>query len=236
MGLHDVGLVLAAGGSSSRFGEGNKLLADLGGMPVFIWSLRELSPLLSLGMTVLSVPEEERAKFEEALKWHLPELDVEIVSGGPTRTHSVLNALKALPEEAELAAIHDAARPFVKISALRDCVEACRLHGGAVSSKRVSDTVKEATPDGFAAKTLERDLLWAMETPQVFRRQALQEACEKAVASGRVPTDDAAAMEGVPGVRIKLVESRLCNMKITWAEDLELARSRIPAVASLETP
>jgi len=230
--LEDLGLIVAAGGSSSRYGQGSKLLADLGGMPVFVWCLRELSKALLPGMAVLSVPESERSLFEDALKWHLPELSVSIVSGGVTRTESVLNALKALPEKAVVAAVHDAARPFVKLETLLECVEACRKHGGSVAAKRVSDTIKEGDAEGFAVRTLNRDSLWAMETPQVLLRRPLQEACERAVASGASFTDDAAALEGVPGVSVKFVESRLFNMKITWPEDLELARSRIPSVAS----
>ena len=228
----DLGLVIAAGGASSRFGEGNKLLADLGGMPVFLWSIRELIPVVGKGMIVLSAPASEVQSFEDALKWHLPEFEIKVVPGGNTRTHSVLNALKALPHEAKLAAVHDAARPFIKAQTLLDCVEACRKFGGAVAAKRVTDTIKEADEEGLVVKTLDRNVLWAMETPQVFSREILQNACSQAIADGSVMTDDAAAVERYFDIRAKLVETRHFNIKITYQSDLDLALSQIPSVAS----
>jgi 2-C-methyl-D-erythritol 4-phosphate cytidylyltransferase len=228
----DLGLVIAAGGASRRFGEESKLLADLGGMPVFLWSLRELAGILPKGHVALAVPKGDEAKFAEALKWHLPELEVVLVPGGASRTQSVLNALKALPASAKLAAVHDAARPFVKTQTLAACVAACRAFGGAVAAKKITDTVKEATADAFVAKTLDRSLLWAMETPQVFPREALVEASEKALAEGFQATDDAAVMERFSKAKVKLVENPLFNLKITYQADLELARGRLPAIVA----
>lgn len=227
-----LGVVIAAGGSSSRFGEGNKLLEDLGGMPLFLWSLRELSTAVAKGMLVLSVPAADLAKFEDALKWNLPEFDVKLVPGGESRTASVLNALKALPPDAKIAAVHDAARPFVKLQTLLDCVSACREHGGAVAAKKVTDTIKEADACGFVIKTLDRGCLWAMETPQVFDRAILQDSCEKALAEGVQATDDASVVERHSSVKVKLVENPCFNIKITYPDDLKLARERIPSVAA----
>ena len=228
-----LGLALAAGGASSRFGDGSKLFAELGGMPLFLWPLRTLSEILEPGMAVLAVPEEEIPKFEEALKWQLPELKVKIVPGGPTRTHSVLCALKALPSNASIAAVHDAARPFIKAETLAACVEACRNFGGAVAAKRVTDTIKEAGPDGMVTRTLDRSFLWAMETPQVFPREVLQSACEQAIAEGIHLTDDAAAVERFFKTRVKLVENPHYNPKITYQIDLDLAKSQLHRLSSL---
>ncbi len=230
--VSSLGLVIAAGGFSRRFAEGSKLLADLGGMPLFLWSIRELSKGIGKGMIVLAAPADDAAKFEEALKWHLPEVEVKVVSGGESRTASVLNALRALPADVKLAAIHDAARPFVKLQTLLDCVDACRRHGGAVAAKKLTDTVKEAGDDGIVVKTLDRSRLWAMETPQVFARDELQSACEKALEEGAQLTDDASAIELFSKTKVKLVENPLFNLKVTYAADLDLARERIPAVSS----
>ncbi len=229
----DLGLVIAAGGSSSRFGDGNKLLADLGGMPVFIWSIRELARFTPPGMIVLSCQERDAEAFKDALSWHLPEVEVKTVIGGATRTSSVLNALRALPAEAKLAAVHDAARPFVRGALLLSCVEACRVHGGAVAAKRVTDTVKEADPSGVVVRTLDRERLWCMETPQVFSKELLIDACGKAIETDYAATDDASAMERFhPEIKVKLVETALFNMKLTYHADLDIARERMPALRS----
>lgn len=225
--LEDVGLVVAAGGSSRRFKAGNKLLAELGGTPLFVWCLRSLSSLLRPGAIAMAVPQAELPVFSEAAKWHLPEVEIRFASGGPTRTHSVMNALKALPEDLKIVAIHDAARPFVKAHVLAECVAACRKFGGAVAAKRVSDTIKEADAEGFAIRTLQRDALWAMETPQVFPRDTLSASCERAVAGGLRFTDDSAAVEHFFGVRPFLVENLSFNMKLTWPYDLEMAQCRL---------
>lgn len=229
--ISGLGLVIAAGGASNRFGDGNKLLADLGGMPVFLWSIRELSSVIEKGLLVLSAPAGEIAMFEEAIKWHIPEFNVKVVAGGKSRTDSVLNALKALPDAAKTVAVHDAARPFIKLQTLLDCVAACKQFGGAVAAKKVTDTIKEADADGIVVKTLDRSCLWAMETPQVFDRETLQRACEKAIADGAQITDDAAAVECYSGVKVKLLENPHFNIKITYASDLELARERLPSIA-----
>lgn len=223
----DVGLILPAGGSSSRFGSsGNKLLEDLGSAPVFIRTLQALIPCIrGEKRIVLSVPAGERKIFEDLVEQYFPEDPrILLVNGGSTRTQSVENALKALPEQVRFVAVHDAARPFVTKEDLYDCVEACSLYGGAVSARPQTDTLKRADGKDLIVETVPRESLWSVQTPQVFERELLLDVYRKSASSGKTFTDDAALVEAFSPVRAKLVKGHAHNMKITYAEDLTTAR------------
>ena len=168
------------------------------------------------------MPETQKAEFEHLLREFLPEMKVTLVPGGRTRTESVCNALRALPPEVGVAAVHDAARPLVSHTVLAECVEAALIHGGAVSARPQTDTMKETDENGVVVRTVPRDRLWSVQTPQVFRRDSLEKACVEAVRSGRQFTDDAAVMEAFTDVKIRLVRNPDPNPKLTYPEDLEL--------------
>ncbi len=233
--FREVGLIVPAGGSSERFGGGNKLFEDLGGLPVFIRSILGAAPVLEKKNRIfLPVPESQRGEFEALLKKYLPSsLEVTLVSGGKTRTESVKNALKAMPPEVKIVAVHDAARPFVTPVELEGCVEACSRCGGAVSATRITDTVKETDADDFVVGTLPREKLWAVQTPQVFRRELLEKAYAAAEKSDCVFTDDASLVEAFTDTRVKLVQSYTYggNRKITYPEDLDEARCHVSVLA-----
>ncbi len=225
--LSDTVLILAAGGSSSRFKRGNKLLQDLNGLPIFLHAVRTAAPLLGKRNIFMAVPRSEEDVFRMIQKQYLPDVEVVFVQGGASRTESVLHALEAAVEQsdAEYAAVQDAARPFLTGGLLRRCVEACREFGGAVACHKICDTVKRASPeDGCVEVTVARDQLWAAETPQVFRLKELRDACRAALASGETFTDDAQVMECFSSARIRIVENRDSNEKITFYEDLLRAR------------
>lgn len=223
--INDLGIVIPAGGTSSRFGKGSKILAELCGIPVFIWCIRSFLPAVLPDRIVMAVPEADIPVFQEISRQFLPQYPLIFAKGGATRTESVLNAMRQLTPDAGIVAVHDAARPFATESLLRECVAKCRIHGSAVAAKKVCDTVKEADPDGFVSKTVPRDLLWAVETPQVFNRKMLENAYAKAGDELASFTDDSALIEKYSGVRTFLVENRAFNLKITWPEDIGLAKA-----------
>ncbi|NOY75706.1 MAG: 2-C-methyl-D-erythritol 4-phosphate cytidylyltransferase [Kiritimatiellaeota bacterium] len=239
--IEDLGIVLAAGGSGTRFADAagvSKLLvssnslaerrtelnaselAEFADLPLFMFSVLEFAGLTPSGAFVIAVKPDDIPVFEK----HLDRLPVEnrprIVSGGATRAESVLNALRALPESAGFAAVHDAARPLGTRKLMLDCLAAARKHGGAVAAKRMTDTLKRTDDDGFVLETLDRSDIWSVETPQIFKTRELREACEQAIESGVNPTDDAGVME-LAGHRPFLFEYRGDNPKITFADDLQ---------------
>lgn len=217
--MEGLGLLIAAGGSSRRFGGGSKLLAPLAGRPVFLHCLERLLPCVREGCCVMAVPREELAAFRERLDG-AGMSSVRLVAGGAERSDSVAAALSALPREAFIVGIQDAARPLTTASLLLRCVESARMFGSGVAAHRVNDTIKVASPDGLVVSTPERATLWAAETPQVFRREWLVEACRL---RQRV-TDDAQAVQ-LTGHVVHLVENSQLNLKITRAVDLRIAEA-----------
>lgn len=220
--LSDTGLIVAAGGSSSRFGSGNKLLMRLGGLPVFGHCLKAFLPLLPTGHTVLVVPAADEAHFAAALANAGLMDQVRLVLGGASRQASVQAGLSALPASATIVAVQDAARPLASADLLRRCVASARACGSGVAAHRVVDTIKAASPDGVVTATPDRRALWAAETPQVFRRDWLEKAYQRISREGLEVTDDAQAVQ-LSGHPVQLVVSTQNNLKITRAADLTLA-------------
>jgi len=227
--VSDTALILAAGGSSTRFGGGSKLFAELDGIPVFLHAVRTAASVLAPGSIILSVPAAAEDDFRAAAAEHLSGVPLHFAHGGATRTLSVLNALEAAAELGEdrfqLAAIHDAGRPMLTPELLLACLDSARIHGGAMACRKVAETVKRIMRDGFLGETVPRDGLRTAETPQVFRFDALLNAYRLAAASGEIFTDDAQVMERFAPVCVFPVEHEFPNPKITYRPDLELCRT-----------
>jgi 2-C-methyl-D-erythritol 4-phosphate cytidylyltransferase len=148
--------------------------------------------------------------------------EVERVAGGDSRSESVRNALGVAPD-ADIVVIQDAARPFVTGELVGRCIEAVEAGAdGAVAAARVTDTVKEADAAGRVVRTLDRDTLWSIQTPQAFRAEVLRRALDtERIADA---TDDASLVEALGG-EVRIVEASARNFKITWPEDLERAEA-----------
>ena len=229
--VSDTVLILAAGGASTRFGGGSKLFAELDGIPVFLHAVRTAASVLAPGSIILSVPASEEDAFRTAAETHLPGVPLHFTHGGATRTLSVLNALEAAAKLGEsrflLAAVHDAGRPMLTPDLLLACLDAARIHGGAMACRKVAETVKRITPDGFLGETVPRDGLRTAETPQVFHFRPLLDAYRLAARSDETFTDDAQVMERFAPVRVFPVEHDFPNPKITYRPDLELCRTLV---------
>jgi 2-C-methyl-D-erythritol 4-phosphate cytidylyltransferase len=202
--------IVPAGGSGERLGADQpKAFVVCAGRPLIEWSLDALRAVCD--RVVVAAPE----GWDE---------EPEFVRGGDSRSASVKNALAAAPE-AEVAVVHDAARPLVT----RDLVERCLAAlepgiDGAIAAVPMTDTVKEAAPDGRVLRTLDRSSLWSIQTPQVFRADVLRRALERDAAALAAATDDAALVEDAGGV-VTVVESFPENLKVTRESDLRIAEA-----------
>lgn len=153
---------------------------------------------------------------------------VRTVVGGAERVHSVLAALDALagfPEAdgGDWVMVHDAARPCVRPADIEALADRAGAHPvGGLLALPVRDTMKRAGADGAVAETVDRTGLWHALTPQMFRLAALRDALRAALAAGRVPTDEAQAME-LAGARPLLVAAHADNIKVTEPQDQALA-------------
>jgi len=157
------------------------------------------------------------------------------VAGGGARSESVLAAVEAATE-AEAYVVHDAARPLVTPDLIERCVAALeRGWDGAVAAARVTDTVKEAGRDGRVSRTLDRSRLWAVQTPQVFRADALRRGLAAGSSALRAATDDASLVEAAGGT-VGLVEAPTENLKVTRRIDLEAAEALLRERASSRGP
>ena len=216
-----LGLIIAAGGSSSRFGKDNKLFQMLNGLPVFCHCLKNFLAGGIPDACLLVVPENSRNDFLLLLDRHLPSMTgrIQIIPGGKTRTDSVLAGLNALPESCLFVAVQDAARPLSDANLLLRCLDSARTFGSGIAARRLNDTIKQAGPDGKVLQTLDRNSLWAAETPQVFQRKILLKAYQHCRNSEKNFTDDAQLLEEC-GIPVQLVENPKPNPKITFPEDL----------------
>lgn len=215
--------VIVAGGSGRRMGEQGhgtpKQYRDLLGEPLLLWSVRTFVRHPRVAEVVVVLPARDAARPPE---W-LAALPVRVAAGGAERTDSVRNGLRALAGATDLVLIHDAARPLVSAEVI-DRVIGAVGDGGAIAALPVSDTVKEAAPDGGVVRTLDRDGLWQAQTPQGFVLARIREIHRRAEADGVVATDDAALCERY-GLPVRVVEGAPENLKVTRAADLVMVEA-----------
>lgn len=208
--------VVVAAGSGSRFG-GHKQFAPLGGRPVAAWAVAAARQHCQ-GVVVV-VPEASA----DGPPAPVADLGADVVvSGGPSRSASVRRGLAAVPPEADVVVVHDAARPLAGAELFLAVVGRLADPGvaGAVCAVPVSDTLKQVTaPTGRVVATVDRSALVAVQTPQAFRAEVLRRA------HARQPeaTDDAGLVEAL-GEPVVVVPGDPTNLKVTTPEDLAYAR------------
>ena len=212
-----VDAVVVAAGRSTRFGEGDKLLADLNGRPVIAWSLAALAAAESIGRVAIVGREDLLGALEAIGRETLGEALAAVVAGGARRRDSVEAGLRAVMSE--YVAIHDGARPLVTPALIDACVAEAAGAAGAILVGAVTDTIKEVE-GGAIVGSPDRRRLRAAQTPQVVRREAWLAA---ATLSDGDETDDA-AMLARAGLEVRIVEGDAANLKVTRPVDLTLAR------------
>ena len=212
-------VVVAAGrGTRANMGR-NKVFCSYGGESVLKRCLRSVRASDAFdGVLVVLSPEDMPLFSAEDMR----ALADRTAVGGSTRQESVYNGLLALPDDVEIVAVHDAARPFAGPEIFRATVEAARESGSGVISMPVVDTVKRVDPATGAVSTLDRSELRTVQTPQTFRYDLLLEAHESARREGVEATDDAALFERRYGtVRLVTVPGAEKNRKLTVREDFD---------------
>ena len=216
--------LVAAAGSSTRMGGGNKLLLPLDGVPVLVRTLTALQQARRVDEIVIAAREEELVEISRLCRTYGITKCAKVVRGGESRAHSVLlAALEADPASA-LLAVQDGARPLVTPELIDAVAEAAARTAAAAPAVPVKDTVKAVRADGTVEQTLDRGALRAVQTPQIFESSLLKAALQSAV-EGNVPvTDDCSAVERL-GKRVYLVEGDEENLKITTPVDLILAEA-----------
>jgi 2-C-methyl-D-erythritol 4-phosphate cytidylyltransferase len=219
--------IVVAGGSGQRFG-GRKQFADLGGRLVLDWAVAAAQSASEGVVVVLpaDVADVDATDATDATTVTCPA--VRTVRGGSSRSASVRHGLGAVPDDAEVICVHDAARPFAGADTFAAVIAAVRAGAdGAVPAVVVTDTIKVVDDAGTVLATPDRATLRAVQTPQAFAGAVLR----RAHAAGRDGTDDAALVEALGG-RVVVVAGDPANRKLTEPADLAWARERVAEVRS----
>ncbi|MBQ6908183.1 MAG: 2-C-methyl-D-erythritol 4-phosphate cytidylyltransferase [Clostridia bacterium] len=206
--------VIVAAGMGKRMGAGiNKAYLLLGGKTILEQTVTVFENCRKIEEIVVVTDDTEKCR--ELLKSF--KKVTKIVLGGATRQDSVKNGLKVC--QGEFVAIHDGARALITAEKIEKVIEDAEKFGAAALGVKCKDTLKVSDEDGFIAKTLDRDWIYQIQTPQVFKRTEIEEAHSKINSE---LTDDCAVME-IVGKKVKITEGSYENIKITTPEDLIIA-------------
>jgi 2-C-methyl-D-erythritol 4-phosphate cytidylyltransferase len=198
--------VIVSAGKGLRFMEGKKKqFYFLRGKPILAHTLDKFETCSLIRSVRLVVGQEDMDYcLKEIVEKYRFQKVSKIVPGGKRRQESVRNGIDALPKDADIVAIHDGVRPLVTQTMI------------------VKETIKVSNPDGTVLKTLDRESLWQIQTPQTFQVNVIREAHSRATEDGFVGTDDASLVERL-GVKVHILPGSYTNIKITTPEDLWFA-------------
>ncbi|MNW49738.1 2-C-methyl-D-erythritol 4-phosphate cytidylyltransferase [compost metagenome] len=216
-----VGVIVVAAGRGTRMGtKESKQYLKLQDKPILIHTLEvfERHPLISEIVLVTGQQDVDRCAAW-TMEYGITKC-ANVIPGGDERQHSVYQGLLKISTPWIL--VHDGVRPFVTEPQITSCYEAAVKHGASILAVPVKDTVKQIDGDGWVTATPDRRSLWAIQTPQAFRRSDLLKAHEKAEAEGFTGTDDSMLIEQL-GIPVMVVEGSYSNIKITTPEDLDYA-------------
>ncbi len=224
----NVHVLVPAAGSGRRVGASlKKQYLDLGGRPILVQTLSRLAAVQQVTAIHVIVPADEIAYCREEIveQYRLDKVS-RIIAGGSERQDSVRNGLEDCGAVAgDVVLVHDAVRPFFPALQIGPLVQRAAAVGAAVLAIPVQDTIKEVF-DGHVRATLDRRLLWQVQTPQAFRFEQLREAHRRAVDAGFAGTDDASLVEWC-GWPVAVLAGHAHNFKLTTSADLALARGLV---------
>jgi len=221
-----VALLVAAGRGERLGSDGPKAFVVLGGVPMIEHSMRALRAVADIDHVVCALPPGITAPA-----------GAHGVQGGEHRSLSVKNALAHAGDHATVVVVHDAARPLVTPDVFQACLDELDTQDcdAVVAAAPVTDTLKQANADGVVTRTVDRAGLWAVQTPQVFRRDALERALDADPATLARASDDAGLVEAAGG-EVRVVEASRENFKVTTSQDLALAELVLRARAGGGAP
>lgn len=224
-----VAMIYPAAGASTRFGgKAKKPFALMQDRPVFIRSIELFINREECCQHILVASAEDMEMVKSKYAANLILLGIKAVVGGKERFESVANALREVDEEADLVAIHDAVRPCVTPEWIDAVFAEATRSGAAILAAPLHGTIKRVSSgtDKVVEETISRERLYEAQTPQVFKRELILEAYERADQVAEPITDDAQLVEAM-GHAVAVVESDVSNIKITRPEDIRLAVSVI---------
>ncbi|MDP4094542.1 MAG: 2-C-methyl-D-erythritol 4-phosphate cytidylyltransferase [Bacillota bacterium] len=219
-----VSAVVVAAGQGTRMGmDINKQYLNISGKPVLARTLEAFEFTEEIKEIILVVNEKDIIYCKQKIveKYRFTKVKA-LVCGGETRQISVYRGLCEVAPGCDIVLIHDGARPFVSENEILSCIDTAYEFGACTIATPVKDTIKLADSELCISKTLDRSMLWAVQTPQAFLHSLIMAAHRKALEDTFNGTDDAMLVERMD-VRVKLVKGSYDNIKITTKEDIKLA-------------
>jgi len=224
--LETAAIIVAAGQGSRVGGILPKQFQSVGGKPILSHTLQKFEDCSRIQDVILVTASEWVAYTAQEI---VDPFDfkkvIKIVAGGKQRQDSVFSGLKALARPPDIVAIHDAVRPFASVEKIEAVIDACEKYGAAILAVPPKDTIKTGK-SGFVDETPDRNFLWSVQTPQVFKYDLIMKAYQKAFEDGVYHTDDSALVERI-GKKVKIVEGEHDNFKVTLPMDLKLAEIKL---------
>ena len=219
--MDKVSAIILAAGSGSRFGA-KKQFKKLNENPIWVYSLNTFIRSECVDELILVIPNDslETLKKSQSFTSLNKKNNIKLVSGGESRKDSVINGLRVVKKANNIVCIHDAARPFIKTSYIKNSIDACSEFDGAIIAVPTVDTVKKVD-NNLIKNTINRESLWMAQTPQTFKKGKLLYAIKNF--SHLNITDESMLMEEA-NFKIKLIEGDQYNFKITNEIDWELAK------------
>lgn len=219
-----ISVIIPAAGQGKRFGAGiNKAFISLAGKTILERTVAAFSGLPEVREIIIVIAPDELDEIKRQVKFYPRQDIIKAVAGGSERQYSVENALAAIRDDAEIVLIHDGARPLISRRVIHQVIKAVRDNSAAIVAVPVKDTIKVVDSGGFVTSTPVRSELWAVQTPQGFKRSLLIQAYKKAREENFLGTDDSSLVERL-GIPVKIVPGEYENIKITTPEDLPIAK------------
>jgi len=214
-----VSAIIPAAGQGTRMGSSTpKQFLLLNGQPILHYTLRAFEACDWVNSVTLVVPAKD---IDEARKKWDYKIVKNIVEGGNERQDSVYNGFKAIDADTDIVIVHDGVRPFVTPDLIRRSIEAAQQFGAVITAIPVNDTIKQVDDEDYVTRTVNRNGLWRVQTPQAFQYAILDQAFQKAVNDSYYGTDEASLLENA-GIKLKIIERSELNIKITRKEDIIL--------------
>lgn len=214
-----VSVIIPAAGQGTRMGSSTpKQYLSLNSQPILHHTLMAFENSGLVDSVTLVVPKND---LESARKKWDYKIVKNIVQGGKERQDSVYNGFKALDPDTDIVIVHDGVRPFVTPDMIERSIEAAKQFGAAIVAIPVSDTIKQVDSKYFVTRTVDRNGLWRVQTPQTFQYVILGEAFKKAANDSYYGTDEGSLLEHA-GKKLKIIMGSELNIKITRQEDLIL--------------
>lgn len=220
--------IILAGGAGKRMGAPtSKQFLLLDNKPIIAHTLQAFEECRSIDGIYLVVGQKDLPVIqEEILEQYKFHKLMKLVIGGRLRQDSVRNGLEAIENGCEIVVIHDGVRPFLSTSFIEKTLSLMEMYDAIIPAIPVKDTIKVISKEGFVVKTLERESLWHIQTPQTFKYELILKAYRDGMAKKLYGYDDAMFLETL-GTKVKVIEGSPFNIKITTPEDLTIAQGML---------